>query len=61
MQTWYGRDINAEYWGCKSTNYELQTLFTNDDLAPKSILDIISYACLKNFRSVSGCRKQGMK
>jgi hypothetical protein len=61
VQTWYGREINAEYWGWKLTNNGLQPIFTNDEPAPKSILENISCGCLKNCGSACGCRKQGMK
>jgi len=61
VQTWYGREINAEHWGWKLTNNGLQPIFTNDEPAPKSILENISCGCLKNCGSACGCRKQGMK
>jgi len=43
------------------TSDGLQPVFTNDEPAPKSILENISCGCLKNCGSACGCRKQGMK
>jgi len=60
MQTLYGRKINAEDWGWK-TKYGLQPIHSNDDSAPKSILENIFCACLINYGSDCGCRKQGLK
>jgi len=59
VQTWYRCEINAEHWGWKLSNQELQPVFTKyDEPAPKSILENISCGCLNNCGSACGCRKQ---
>jgi len=38
VQTWFGREINAQHWVWKLTINGLQPVFTNDKPSSKSIL-----------------------